>query len=130
MKRKVITMMLLAWLLPKTMTAQAPETSASQQEYLDRGFVCINTAATSSFLSWRLLSSDDAHTSFLIMKDGVVVGDTIRNATSIRMASNATTEFQLVTLNNGVPIDIIKPVSFNKTGYHLLQLDRPAAGSN
>ena len=130
MKRKVITMMLLAWLLPKAMTAQAPETSASQQEHLDRGFVCINTAATSSFLSWRLLSSDDAHTSFLIMKDGVVVGDTIRNATSIRMASNATTEFQLVTLNNGVPIDIIKPVSFNKTGYHLLQLDRPAAGSN
>ena len=130
MKRKVISMMLLAWFLPKTVTAQAPDTPAYQQENLDRGFVCINTSATSSFLSWRLLGSDDAHTSFLIMKDGTVVGDTIRNATSIRMASNTTTEFQLVTLNNGTPIDTIKPVSFNKIGYHLLQLDRPAAGRN
>ncbi len=112
------------------MKAQTPTTPASQQELLDRGCVCINTAATSSFLSWRLLGSDDAHTSFLVLKDGAVVGDTIRNATSKRVASSATSVLQLVTLQNGVPTDTITPVTFNKRGYHLLQLDRPAAGSN
>lgn len=111
-------------------TAQKPDTPASQQEKLDRGFVCINTAATSSFLTWRLLGSDNEHTSFLVLKNGVVVGDTIRNATSKRVSSNATAEFQLVTLQNGVPTDTIVPVDFNKRGYHLLQLDRPAAASN
>ena len=85
------------------MNAQTPTTPASQQELLDRGCVCINTAATSSFLSWRLLGSDDVHTSFLVLKDGEVVGDTIRNATSKRVASAATSEFKLVTLQNGVP---------------------------
>ena len=112
------------------MTAQAPDTPASQQERLDRGFVRINTTATLSFLSWRLLDSDNAHTSFLVLKDGKMEGDTIRNATSIRMTSTATTEFQLVTLQNGAPIDTIAPITFDKLGYHLLQLERPAAGSN
>ena len=64
------------------LSAQAPDTPPSQQEQLDRGFVCINTTTTSSFLSWRLLGNDDLHTSFLVLKDGTVVGDTIRNATS------------------------------------------------
>jgi len=102
----------------------------AQQEWLDRGFVCINTEATSSFLSWRMLGADDAHTAFLVMKDGAVVGDTIRNATSKRVASAATSQFQLVTLQNGVPTDTIAPIAFNKRGYHLLQLERPAAASN
>ena len=120
---------LLALIAIKT-TAQTPNTLASQQERLDRGFVAINTLASSTFLTWRLLGSDNEHTSFLVLKDGAVVGDTIRNATSKRVSSNATTEFQLVTLQNGVPTDTIAPVSFNKRGYHLLQLDRPAAASN
>ncbi len=112
------------------LSAQAPDTPPSQQEQFDRGFVCINTTTTSSFLSWRLLGNDDLHTSFLVLKDGTVEGDTIRNATSIRMTSTATTAFQLVTLQNGVAVDTIAPVTFNKTGFHLLQLERPAAGSN
>ena len=111
-------------------TAQTPETPQAQQESLDRGFVCINTSAASSFLTWRFLGSDDIHTSFLVLKDGVVVGDTIRNATSKRISSTMTSKFQLVTLQNGVPVDTISPIIFNKRGYHLLQLDCPADGSN
>lgn len=111
-------------------TAQTPETPQAQQESLDRGFVCINTSAASSFLTWRFLGSDDVHTSFLVLKDGVVVGDTIRNATSKRISSTMTSKFQLVTLQNGVPADTISPILFSKRGYHLLQLDCPADGSN
>ena len=128
MRNKLLPILLLAGVT--VATAQTSGTPSSQKEQLDRGFVCINTAATSSFLSWRLLDADDVHTSFLVLKDGMAVGDTIRNATSLRVTSNTTSEFQLVTLQNGVPQDTIAPIPFNKRGYHLLQLDRPADGSN
>ncbi len=128
MKRILFSTLLL---MGATMAmAQAPGTPASQQEYLNRGFVCINTAASSSFLSWRMLGSDDEHTSFLVLKDGSVLGDTIRDVTSKRVTASASTEFQLVTLQNGVPTDTVAPITLNKRGYHLLQLDRPEAGSN
>ena len=132
MKKRLIVLTMAAGMnmMTGSLTAQTFDTPAAQQERLDRGFVCINTTATSSFLSWRMLGSDDVHTSFLVMKDGAVVGDTIRNATSMRVTTEATTAFQLVTLQNGVPTDTIAPVQLNKRGYHLLQLDRPAAGSN
>jgi hypothetical protein len=118
MKRVVFLMMLMACVA--VATAQTFEPSAYQNEQLDRGFVNINTGATSSFLSWRLLDSDDEHTAFLVLKNGTVVGDTLRNATSKRVTSNATSEFRLVRLQNGVPTDTLAPVAFNKRGYHLL----------
>ncbi len=120
-----ISFLVLSCLLPTATQGQTPE-----NERLDRGFVCINTGATSSFLSWRLLDTDDVHTSFLTLKNGEVVGDTIRNATSKRIGSTSSSVFQLVTLQNGVPTDTIAPVMLNRRGYHLLQLDRPAAASN
>ena len=86
----LVTLALMATSM--TMAAQAPDTSSSQQEQLGRGFICINTTASSSFLSWRLLNSDDQHTSFLVLKDGEVVSDTLLNTTSIRQASTSTTE--------------------------------------
>ena len=110
--------------------AQAPDTPVSQQEHLDRGFVRISTATSSSFLSWRLLGNDDVHTSFLLLKDGEMLGDTIRDVTCKRVTAPASTEFRLVTLQNGMPTDTVAPVLLNQRGYHLLQLDRPAAGSN
>ncbi len=124
MRRTVYSMMLLVYAM--SIMAQRPDTPASQQEKLSRGFVCIPTAESSSFLSWRLLGSDDTHTSFLLLKDGVVATDTIRHATSMRMSSTPTSTFQLVTFQKGVPTDTVAPVVFNQRGYHLLQLDRPA----
>lgn len=123
MRRIVFFMMLLAYAI--SIIAQRPDTPASQQEKLDRGFVCIPTAESSSFLTWRLLGSDDTQTSFLLLKDGAVVSDTIRHTTSMRLSSAPISEFQLVTLQKGVPTDTIAPVIFNQRGFHLLQLDRP-----
>lgn len=106
------------------------DTPAAQCELLDRGFVNIRTSATSSFLSWRLFATDDAHISFQVLKDGEPFGDVLRTATSRRVSSRETTRFQLVTLQNGVPVDTVEAVTFNNLGYHLLQLDRPAGGTN
>ncbi|MBQ9642207.1 MAG: rhamnogalacturonan lyase [Bacteroidaceae bacterium] len=106
------------------------DTPLSQCETLDRGFVQINTSSVSAFLSWRMLKTDDEHTAFLTLKDGKVNGDTLRNVTSKRMLVTAKNTVQLVVLQNGVPTDTISPQPFNQNGYHLLQLKRPAKGSN
>lgn len=105
------------------------DTSEYQKEKLDRGFIQIKTSATIKFLSWRLLNTDNEHTSFLVLKNGKVVGDTLRNATSYRASVVQNDELKLVTLQNGIPQDTIAPKEFNNTGYHKLQLELPAAGN-
>ncbi len=106
------------------------DTSKGQMEQLDRGLIQIKTSIISQVLSWRLLATDDEHTSFLILKGENVVGDTIRNKTFARVSANQNDELRLVTLQNGVPQDTISPKSFSNTGYHLMQLDLPAPGSD
>lgn len=100
-------------------------TPSSQQERLDRGLVRINTSTASAVMSWRMLASDDAHTSFLILKNGQVVGDTLRTVTQKRIAAKSTDELKLVCLQNGIEKETITPNNFNKTGYHIMDLDLP-----
>ena len=106
------------------------DTPLSQCETLDRGFVQINTSSVNAFLSWRMLKTDDEHTAFLVLKDDKVQGDTLRTVTSKRLTASAKNTIQLVVLQNGVPTDTLVPQQLNQTGYHLLQLKRPAASSN
>lgn len=105
-------------------------TLASQQEKLNRGLVRISTTATSSVLSWRLLAEDDPHTSFLILKNGEVLGDTIRKNTMKRVSAKKADTLELVTLQNGVPQDTVAANTFNNPTYQLLNLSLPAAGSD
>ena len=103
------------------------DTPASQQEKLDRGFLRINTTTSKPFFSWRLLGSDDEHTSFLILIDGEVKSDTLRDCTSFRPKGivNTSKKVELVTLQNGVAIDTVSPMVFNNNLYHKLKLERP-----
>lgn len=105
-------------------------TPATQQEKLDRGLVRINTSATSAVLSWRMLATDDAHTSFVILKNGTITGDTIRTVTQKRVVATKTDVLELVCLQNGVAQETVKTNTFSNTGYQLVNLDRPAAGSD
>lgn len=106
------------------------ETSANQKEKLNRGLVNIAPSASSQVLSWRMLDTDDEHTSFLVLKNGAVSGDTIRNCTFKRISAAKKDSLQLVTLQNGIPQDTIAPQRFNKTGYQLIDLDLPAPGAD
>ncbi len=107
------------------------DTPASQQEKLDRGFIRINALSTKPFLSWRLLGSDNEHTSFLVLIDGEVKSDTLRSQTSFRPGGiiAATKKIELVTLQDGIPTDTIEPMLFNNAMFHKLKLDRPAGGT-
>lgn len=106
------------------------DTSKNQKEKLDRGLIQIKTSSISKVLSWRYLDTDDVHTSFLVLKNGSVTGDTIRKATFARVSAMQKDELQLVTLYNGIPQDTITPNQFSGTGYHQMQLDLPAPGSD
>lgn len=105
-------------------------TSAYQKERLNRGLICVRTSSISQVLSWRLLDTDNEHTSFLVLKNGEVNGDTIRNATFKRVSAMAKDMLQLVTLQNGVPQDTLSAQAFSNIGYHQMNLDIPAAGSD
>ena len=111
--------------------AQKPsDTPQSQMEKLDRGLVVINYAG-GSFVSWRLLGTDDEHTTFEILKNGVSVAKDIYKTTSVNLTKGeAGDTYQVVTYQNGVAVETSPAVSaFNKGYYHELKLDKPATGA-
>lgn len=131
-----LTIFLLALIFALAANADGVEkpspahTSPYQKERLNRGLVCIRTSSSCQVLSWRLLDTDDEHTSFLVLKNGVVNGDTIRNATFKRLSAMSKDSLQLVTLQNGVPQDTLTAQAFSNIGYHIMNLDLPAPGAD
>ena len=133
-KKLLLPLLLLATSLQLNAQRAKPtpwDTPASQQEKLDRGFVRINTTSSKPYFSWRLLGSDDEHTSFLILIDGEVKSDTLRDRTCFRPAGiiNASKKVELVTLQNGVPTDTVAPMLFNNNLCHRLKLELPEGGT-
>ena len=107
--------------------AQKPsDTPQSQMEKLDRGLVVINYAG-GSFVSWRLLGTDDEQTTFEVLKNGASVAKDIYKTTSVNLAKgDAGDTYQVVTYQNGVAVETSPAVSaFNKGYYHELKLDKP-----
>ena len=126
---------MIAWvlgMLSVVASAQQPgNTAPSQMERLDRGLVVIPISASNCFLSWRLLGTDDAYTTFSILKDGQPYegGKVFYDRTCTTISGNASSEFQVVTLQNGIATDttaIVKPWAKN---YLQLKLERPATGA-
>lgn len=106
------------------------DTPTSMMEKLDRGLVVINTAVSGKyFVSWRYLGTDDTGTSFTLLKDGEPYKSNILNATSLSVVGTATTQWQVVTLHNGVAVDTTAAVTPWGSVYKSIKLDRPASGS-
>ena len=64
---------LLALTAPLASSAlQAQVTPVSQMEKLGRGLVAVRPAG-SNFISWRLLGTDAANTTFDLLRDGTVI---------------------------------------------------------
>ncbi len=123
----IFALSLMMWSITPAAGREKPspaDTPGSQQEMLNRGFVRIQTGSFSPFLSWRLLNTDDEHTSFVILKDEVPLNsEPLRNATSYRPSlASASNVLKLVTLQNGVPVDTIEPQIFNAATHHVLQM--------
>lgn len=108
------------------LSAQSYNTSVCQMETLDRGLVAFSPVPGQMFVSWRYLGTDNVNTTFQILKDGNLLKDNICEAISA-MLNTSTGNFQVVTVQNGVPTDtaaIVKPWAKQ---YLSLKLDRPSS---
>lgn len=115
---------------------QPSDTRASQMEHLDRGLVAVrmysNNRSVKSFLSWRLLGTDDTHTAFTVLRNGKPYGKKTTNmltATSAAVSGDETDKWQVVTIHDGVPTDTTAAVTTWNDYYLPVHLDRPAAGT-
>ena len=130
MKSLTLTLLLSA-LLPMGVFSQKPtDTPVSQMEKLDRGLVVIPyNLFGGHFVSWRLLGTDDANTTFELLKNGEPVKSNIKQTTSVRITGGkATDKYQVVTYQNGKMVDTTPEVSPWAKYYLEVKLDKPADG--
>ena len=123
--------LLLSALLPMGVFSQKPtDTPVSQMEKLDRGLVVIPyNLFGGHFVSWRLLGTDDANTTFELLKNGESVKSNIMQTTSVRVTGGkATDKYQVVTYQNGKMVDTTPEVSPWAKYYLEVKLDKPADG--
>ena len=111
--------------LTATVSAQQPDTPASQMEHLDRGLVVMPAGNGQYFVSWRLFGTDTPYTTFELLKNGQSVKKDIYQTTSLKVSGKATDAFQVVTLQNGVAVDTTAEVAPWSKAYLELHLDRP-----
>ena len=102
MKRLLLYVMTLA-----AMTTHAQNTPVSQMEPLDRGLVALPaTTGSGNFVSWRLLGTDnEATTTFDLLRGGKTVKSGLKVTNYIDTGGNSLSEYQVVTLVDGIPTD-------------------------
>lgn len=122
-----IILLLLGVVSALCVGAQTPQdTPVSQMEKLDRGLIAFPTTSGKCFVSWRLLGTDNQYTTFELLKNGRLIKRDIYQTTSLTAPGSKTDTFQIVTLQNGVPVDTTAEVTPWDNSYLALKLDRPA----
>lgn len=107
--------------------AQKPQdTPITQMEKLDRGLIAFPTTSGKCFVSWRLLGTDNNHTTFELLKNGQKIKDDIYQTTSLTAPATQNDKFQIVTLQDGVAVDTTAEVTPWPKAYLALKLNRPA----
>ena len=115
------------------LATQAQVTPQSQMEPLSRGVIAMPTQEGEGiFVSWRLLGTDPASTtSFDLLRDGVTIASNLKHQTNYTDPDGtSTSRYSVVTRRNGEVIETTTEISPQSDVYRVLQLDRPADGSN
>jgi len=111
--------------------AQKPQdTSVSQMEKLDRGLIAFPTTSNNCFVSWRLLGTDNQHTTFELLKNGKSLKKNIYQNTALSVPGKKDDVFQVVTVQDGVEVDTTAEVKPWSTAYLALKLNRPEKLNN
>lgn len=134
-----LTLLLAAVTLPATAQVRKPapsDTPPSMMEKLDRGLVVIPMGATAAesdrfFVSWRLLGTDDANTTFTILRNGKPAGGSTTDmggATSATVGGSASDDWQVVTLVGGDSVGVTPAVKSWSGCYLPVHMSRPEGG--
>ena len=124
--RKHYLRMIATLLIGATMSS-AQATNDAQRELLGRGLI-VNRATKGNFISWRLLATDDKNTTFDLLRDSTMLKSNIATATNYTDTyGTAVHKYQVVTKQNGEPIDTTEAVSPWTDYYYQLHLDKPTA---
>ena len=116
---------LLMGLVPSTMDSQV--SGMNQLENLGRGLV-VSRASKGNFISWRLLATDDASTTFDVLRDSILLKGNINKSTNHTDALGTVNhKYQVVTKVNGEPVDTTAAVAPWGDVYYQLHLDLPTA---
>lgn len=112
-------------LVPSTMDSQV--SGMNQLENLGRGLV-VSRASKGNFISWRLLATDDASTTFDVLRDSILLKGNINKSTNHTDALGTVShKYQVVTKVNGEPVDTTAAVAPWGDVYYQLHLDLPTA---
>ena len=108
--------------------AQELSTPESQMERLGRGVVAL-PQTKGIFVSWRLLGTDDARTTFDVIRDGKTIAEGLTVTNYTDEAGTASSTYQVVSRVNGVVVETSGEVKPWAEAYLKLPLDRPATGA-
>ena len=111
-----------------TKVSQELATPESQMEKLGRGVVAL-PQTKGIFISWRLLGTDDARTTFDVIRNGEVIAENLTVSNYSDEAGTTDSKYQVVCKVNGKTIDTSNEVTPWAKNYMTLALDRPATGA-
>ncbi|MBP3849432.1 MAG: rhamnogalacturonan lyase [Prevotella sp.] len=126
-----LRLFMMALLTEAAISINAQVTPVSQMEKLDRGLVAVPVSATSNFVSWRLLGTDNkAAISFDLLRDGSVIASGLTKTNYQDNAGSASSKYQVVTKVNGETVEISAEIQPWAAKYKTLKLDRPQGGTD
>ena len=111
-----------------TKVSQELATPESQMEKLGRGVVAL-PQTKGIFISWRLLGTDDARTTFDVIRNGEVIVENLTVSNYSDEAGTTDSKYQVVCKVNGKTIETSNEVTPWAKNYMTLALDRPATGT-
>ena len=111
--------------------AYAQDTPVSQMESLDRGVVALpRSSGSGRFVSWRFLGTDTpGHTTFTLLRNGKSVKSGLTVTNYDDTYGTSTSEYQVVTVVDGEPVDTSKAVASWNQVWLKLPLDCPKNGA-
>ena len=126
-----LRLFVMALLTEAAISINAQVTPVSQMEKLDRGLVAVPVSATSNFVSWRLLGTDDkAAISFDLLRNGSVIASGLTKTNYQDNAGSASSKYQVVTKVNGETVETSAEIQPWAAKYKTLKLDRPKGGTD
>ncbi len=125
-----LRLFVMALLTEAAISINAQVTPVSQMEKLDRGLVAVPVSATSNFVSWRLLGTDNKETTtFDLLRNGSVIASNLSKTNYQDNSGSASAKYQVVTKVSGETTETSAEVQPWGKKYKTLTLDRPAGGT-